>query len=59
MSLGPVDYLWYLAVIYFTNPLENIINLKPSFRQRRLPITDLNEVYLVTSEFEERKQSQI
>ena len=40
---------------YFTNPLENIINLQTKLQAAKVANTRLNEVYLVESEFEEKK----
>ena len=37
---------------YFSNPIENIINLQIKFQSARIANTRLNEVYLVESEFE-------
>ena len=40
---------------YFTNPLENIINLQTKLQAAKVANTRLNEVYLVESEFNENK----
>lgn len=37
---------------YFSNPIENIINLQSKLQSARVANTRLNEVYLVESEFE-------
>lgn len=42
-------------LVYFTNPLENIINLQTKLQSARVANERLNEVYLVKSEFEEEK----
>ena len=42
-------------LVYFTNPLENIINLQTKLQSARVANERLNEVYLVKSEFEEKK----
>ncbi|VQE87683.1 competence factor transporting ATP-binding protein/permease ComA [Streptococcus pneumoniae] len=39
----------------FTNPLENIINLQTKLQTAQVANNRLNEVYLVASEFEEKK----
>ncbi|WP_269088825.1 ABC transporter transmembrane domain-containing protein, partial [Streptococcus suis] len=38
---------------YFTNPLENIINLQTKLQSAKVANNRLNEVYLVESEFQE------
>ena len=54
ISLGQlITYNTLLA--YFTNPLENIINLQTKLQAARVANERLNEVYLVQSEFEEEK----
>jgi ABC-type bacteriocin/lantibiotic exporter with double-glycine peptidase domain len=40
---------------YFTNPLENIINLQTKLQSAKVANNRLNEVYLVESEFGEEK----
>lgn len=40
---------------YFTNPITNIINLQTKLQKARVANERLNEVYLVKSEFEEKK----
>lgn len=40
---------------YFVNPLQNIINLQPKLQSARVAHNRLNEVYLVESEFKDRK----
>ncbi|MGX7012044.1 peptide cleavage/export ABC transporter [Lactococcus cremoris] len=40
---------------YFTNPITNIINLQTKLQKARVANERLNEVYLVPSEFEEKK----
>lgn len=50
LSLGQLlTYNTLLA--YFTNPLENMINLQTKIQQARVANHRLNEVYLVDSEF--------
>ena len=50
ISLGQlITYNTLLS--YFTNPLENIINLQTRIQQARVANNRLNEVYLVESEF--------
>ncbi|MBC1795443.1 peptide cleavage/export ABC transporter [Listeria booriae] len=41
---------------YFTNPLENIINLQTKLQSAKVANNRLNEVYLVESEFKDHKQ---
>ncbi|MBC1567882.1 peptide cleavage/export ABC transporter [Listeria sp. FSL L7-1425] len=41
---------------YFTNPLENIINLQTKLQSAKVANNRLNEVYLVESEFKDNKQ---
>ncbi|MGT2728526.1 peptide cleavage/export ABC transporter ComA [Streptococcus phocae subsp. salmonis] len=54
MSLGQlITYNSLLA--YFTNPLENLINLQTKLQTAKVANNRLNEVYLVKSEFEEAK----
>lgn len=54
MSLGQL--ITYNALLYyFTNPLENIINLQSKLQTAQVANSRLNEVYLVKSEFEEQK----
>lgn len=55
-----VDYLkksftYNTLLVYFTNPLENIINLQTKLQTAQVANNRLNEVYLVASEFEEKK----
>lgn len=38
-------------LVYFTNPLENLINLQPKLQKARVANNRLSEVYLVQSEF--------
>ncbi|KPA71719.1 peptide ABC transporter ATP-binding protein, partial [Streptococcus suis] len=40
---------------YFTNPLENIINLQTKLQSAKVANNRLNEVYLVESEFQNRQ----
>lgn len=50
MTLGQL--LTYNALlVYFTNPLESIINLQPKLQTAKVANNRLNEVYLVESEF--------
>ncbi len=39
---------------YFTNPLENIINLQTKLQSAKVANNRLNEVYLVSSEFDQK-----
>lgn len=54
LSLGQlITYNTLLA--YFTNPLENMINLQTKIQQARVANHRLNEVYLVDSEFKDER----
>jgi len=44
-------------LVYFTQPLENLINLQPKLQTARVANDRLNEVYLVQSEFKEKKDN--
>lgn len=54
MSLGQL-ITYNTLLYYFTNPLENIINLQSKLQIAQVANSRLNEVYLVKSEFEEQK----
>ncbi len=54
MSLGQL-ITYNTLLVYFTNPLENIINLQTKLQTAQVANNRLNEVYLVASEFEEQK----
>ena len=54
ISLGQL-ITYNTLLVYFTNPLENIINLQTKLQSARVANERLNEVYLVKSEFEEKK----
>ena len=54
ISLGQL-ITYNTLLVYFTNPLENIINLQTKLQSARVANERLNEVYLVKSEFEEEK----
>ena len=54
ISLGQL-ITYNTLLVYFTNPLENIINLQTKLQAARVANERLNEVYLVQSEFEEEK----
>ena len=54
MSLGQL-ITYNTLLYYFTNPLENIINLQSKLQTAQVANNRLNEVYLVNSEFEEQK----
>ena len=54
ISLGQL-ITYNTLLVYFTNPLENIINLQTKLQSARVANERLNEVYLVQSEFEEKK----
>ena len=54
MSLGQL-ITYNTLLYYFTNSLENIINLQSKLQIAQVANSRLNEVYLVKSEFEEQK----
>ena len=54
MSLGQL-ITYNTLLYYFTNSLENIINLQSKLQTAQVANNRLNEVYLVNSEFEEQK----
>lgn len=54
MSLGQL-ITYNTLLVYFTNSLENIINLQTKLQTAQVANNRLNEVYLVASEFEEKK----
>ena len=54
ISLGQL-ITYNTLLVYFTNPLENIINLQTKLQAARVANERLNEVYLAQSEFEEEK----
>lgn len=54
MTLGQL-ITYNILLIYFTNPLENIINLQAKLQTAQVANNRLNEVYLVESEFKEKK----
>lgn len=54
MSLGQL-ITYNTLLYYFTNPLENIINLQTKLQTAQVANSRLNEVYRVKSEFEEQK----
>lgn len=54
ISLGQL-ITYNTLLVYFTNPLENIINLQTKLQSARVANERLNEVYLVQSEFNEEK----
>lgn len=43
---------------YFTNPLENIINLQTKLQSAKVANNRLNEVYLVSSEFDDEQATE-
>lgn len=55
MSLGQL-ITYNSLLIYFTNPLENIINLQTKLQTAQVANNRLNEVYLVESEFSNKKK---
>lgn len=57
MSLGQL-ITYNTLLIYFTNPLENIINLQTKLQTAQVANNRLNEVYLVESEFSNKKNVQ-
>ena len=54
MTLGQL-ITYNTLLVYFTNPLENIINLQTKLQTAQVANNRLNEVYLVDSEFAEKK----
>ena len=48
MSLGQL-ITYNTLLVYFTNPLENIINLQTKLQTAQVANNRLNEVYLVAS----------
>ncbi|MDQ8766336.1 peptide cleavage/export ABC transporter ComA [Streptococcus ruminantium] len=54
MTLGQL-ITFNTLLVYFTNPLENIINLQTKLQTARVANNRLNEVYLVESEFADQK----
>ena len=54
MTLGQL-ITYNSLLVYFTNPLENIINLQTKLQTAKVANNRLNELYLVKSEFEEQK----
>lgn len=54
LSMGQL-ITYNTLLIYFTNPLENIINLQTKLQTAHVANNRLNEVYLVNSEFGEEK----
>ena len=54
MSLGQL-ITYNTLLYYFTNPLENIINLQSKLQTAQVANSRLNEVYRVNSEFEGQK----
>lgn len=54
MSLGQL-ITYNTLLYYFTNSLENIINLQSKLQTAQVANSRLNEVYLVKPEFEEQK----
>ena len=54
MSLGQL-ITYNTLLYYFTNPLENIINLQTKLQTAQVANSRLNEVYRVKSEFEGQK----
>ncbi|MEW4354601.1 peptide cleavage/export ABC transporter ComA [Streptococcus pneumoniae] len=57
MTLGQL-ITYNTLLVYFTNPLENIINLQTKLQTAQVANNRLNEVYLVESEFAEQKTVQ-
>ncbi|AND80478.1 peptide cleavage/export ABC transporter ComA [Streptococcus pantholopis] len=54
MTLGQL-ITYNTLLVYFTNPLENLINLQTKLQTAKVANNRLNEVYLVKSEFEDKK----
>ena len=57
LSLGQL-ITYNTLLVYFTGPLENLINLQSKLQAARVANTRLNEVYLIDSEFAEKKPLQ-
>ena len=57
MTLGQL-ITYNTLLVYFTNPLENIINLQTKLQTAQVANNRLNEVYLVESEVAEKKTVQ-
>ena len=57
LSLGQL-ITYNTLLVYFTGPLENLINLQTKLQAARVANTRLNEVYLIDSEFAEEKPIQ-
>lgn len=55
-SLGQL-MAYNALLVYFTDPLQNIINLQPKLQSARVANTRLNEIYLVESEFKAKRMS--
>lgn len=55
MTLGQL-ITYNTLLVYFTNPLENLINLQTKLQTAKVANNRLNEIYLVPSEFEEDKR---
>lgn len=54
LSVGQL--MTYNALLtYFVNPLQNIINLQPKLQSAKVANNRLNKVYLVNSEFKEKR----
>lgn len=51
MTIGQL-ITYNTLLTYFTNPLENIINLQPKLQSAKVANNRLNEVYVVESEFD-------
>lgn len=54
MTLGQL-ITFNTLLVYFTNPLENLINLQTKLQTAKVANNRLNEVYLVPSEFEDKR----
>lgn len=54
MSLGQL-ITYNSLLVYFTNPMENLINLQTKLQTAKVANNRLNEVYLVNSEFDGKK----
>ncbi|MGT2743277.1 peptide cleavage/export ABC transporter ComA [Streptococcus plurextorum] len=54
MTLGQL-ITFNTLLVYFTNPLENMINLQTKWQTAQVANNRLNEVYLVESEFTDNK----
>lgn len=57
LSIGQL-VTYNALLVFFTNPLQNIINLQIKLQQASVANKRLNEVYLVESEFDDKSSSE-